>query len=196
MANNQYALTTLSAIQDYRLVNGESIKTTPEINTLITNLINAVSDKFEKYCGRLFLSREVVEYQDGGIVDTIFTKQYPINSVTSIHYDSNWVWDASTLISSTAYRIANGNSIVFNSASDLSYRSKQSLKIVYNAGYDTVPYDLENACIMEVLRALKKIEEIGVSEKRSSDFFIKYITAPFLEESLQVLNIYKVKGAY
>lgn len=192
---SDYALTTRSRVQEYRVANGEELQTTPEINTQIDNFINAVSARFESYCDRKFVSRTHTEYLDGKGVRVLYPKQYPITSVTSIHDDMDWAWADSTLISSDNYRIADDNSIVFKSNTTVA-DAKQNIKLVYDAGYTDIPYDLEDVCINEVLRILNIFPELGVDEKRSNDYLIKYTKEPFMSETTLVLNKYRRKGAY
>lgn len=192
---SDYALTTRSRVQEYRVANGEELQTTPEINTQIDNFINAVSVRFESYCDRKFVSRTHTEYLDGKGARILYPKQYPITSVTSIHDDMDWVWADSTLISSDNYRIADDNSIVFKSNTTVA-DARQNIKLVYDAGYSDIPYDLEDACINEVLRILNIFPELGVDEKRSNDYLIKYTKEPFMSETVLVLNKYRRKGAY
>ena len=194
MALDTYALTTREAVHAHRIANGERLNTTPETNNLIDNLINAVSARFESYCDRKFKSRSYTEYLDGKGWSVIYPKQYPITEVTSIYDDGTWTWDASTLISGTEYRIKNDNSIVFKSFSVGDY--EQNLKLTYTAGYTTIPYDLENACINEVLRAMGKIENLELEEKRSNEYLLKYITNSFLTETRMTLDRYRRKVAW
>ena len=195
MSVNDYALTTRARVQEYRVANGETLDSTPEINTQIDNLINSVSSRFESHCDRNFVSRAYTEYLDGKGSSVIYPKQYPITDVESIHSDSGWKWLVKDLINSDNYRIVDENSIVLKSGMTFS-DAVQNIKLVYTAGYNEIPYDLEGACINEVLRMLMKFEEIGVIEKRSNDYLVKYVSAPFMEDTLLVLNRYKRKEAY
>ena len=195
MSVNDYALTTRARVQEYRVANGETLDSTPEINTQIDNLINSVSSRFESHCDRHFVSRAYTEYLDGKGSSVIYPKQYPITAVESTHSDSGCKWLVKDLINSDNYRVVDENSIVLKSGM-MFPDAVQNIKLVYTAGYTDIPYDLENACINEVLRTLNTFEEIGVSEKRSNDFLIKYITNSFLDETATVLNRYRRKQVY
>jgi len=196
MALDQYALTTREVVHSHRIANGERLNTTPETNNLIDNLINAVSARFESYCDRKFKSRDYTEYQDGKGLDVLYPKQYPITSVSGIYDDSNWEWGAATLVSGTEYRIKNDNCVVFKSSASALGDYSQNVKIVYTGGYSTIPYDLENACVNEVLRALGKIENLELEEKRSNEYLLKYITNSFLKETRMTLDRYRRKVAW
>lgn len=195
MSVNDYALTTRDRVIEHRIANGEQLDSTPETNTQIDNFINAISSRMESYCDRKFVSRSYTEYLDGRGSNVLYPKQYPVTDVESITSDAGWKWLIKDLINPENYRVVDENSIVLKSGM-MFPDAVQNIKLVYTAGYDEVPYDLEGACINEVLRTLLKFEEMGVTEKRSNEFFIKYVPTPFMEDTLLVLNRYKRKEAY
>ena len=197
MSTNQYALTTREAVKQFRLANGEVLKTTTEINALLDTIIDAVSSKFESYCDRKFKSQDHEEYFDGKNSNVIYPKNYPVTTVTSIYDDSEWSWGSSTLVSSTEYRISNdSNSIVFKNTSGTLGDYVQNVKLNYTGGYATIPYDLEYVCIIEVLRAFDNIKTIGVFSKSEIDTSIALVTEAFLNDTLITLNLYRGKSAY
>jgi len=196
MSIDTYALTSREAVHAYRIANGERLNTTPETNTLIDNLINAVSARFESYCDRKFKSREYTEYHDGGGHSVLYPDQYPITSISGIYDDSNWSWAESSKIDSTQYRIVGDNSIVFKSTANVMGDYRQNIKLIYTAGYSTLPYDLENACILEIMRAMGRLEDLEVSEKRSNENLLKYVASDFLPETRSVIEKYRRKVAF
>jgi len=196
MSTNEYSLTVREEVKNHRIANGDDLDTTPETNALIDSLIDAVSSRFESKCDRQFLSRDYTEVYDGKGASILYPNQYPITAVTSIKDSSDWDWDNTTAVSGTEYRVVNSNSIVFKSTANSMGDYPQNVQLVYTAGYTTVPYDLENACISEVLRAMEKIGELAISEKRSQDFLLKYIATSFLAETETTLKRYKRRGAY
>ena len=196
MAIDTYALTTREAVQNYRVFQGSVGKTTPEIDALIDNLIDATSARIESYCNRKFLSRSYTEYYDGVGASTLYTDNYPILSVASIYDDAVWEWDVSTLITGTSYRIANSNSIVAKSGYSFSSGS-QNIKITYTAGYTTVPYDIEHACVVEIFRVFDKVKDIGVfSRTTATGDTSTYVTNDFIDATKTTLDKYKVKAAF
>ena len=197
MSTNQYALTTREAVKQFRLANGEVLKTTTEVNNLIDSIIDAVSSKFESYCDRKFKSQSHEEYFDGKNSNVIYPNNYPITTVTSVHDDSEWLWGSDTLISGTEYRISNDeNSIVFKNSSTTLGNYTQNVKLNYTAGYTTVPYDLEHVCIVEVLRTFDNIKNIGVFSKSEVNTSFAYVIEAFLNDTLIILNLYKKRTAY
>lgn len=189
------ALTTVEDVKAHRLAQGNVMNTTPEKDDRIEALINAVSARFETYCDRTFLSSNYTEYHDGDGHGVIYTKQYPLTSVSGIWDDMDWNWEDNTLVDSTSYRIVDDNCVVFKSGSFLPGIYRQNIKISYTAGYETVPYDLVIACIDEVLRVLDTRYAPGVSYATNNDETVSFVTTDFLDTTKVVLNKYKRRGA-
>lgn len=196
MTIDEYALTTRVAVLNHRVANGEILKATPETDNVIDTLINSVSSNFESYCDRKFLTRTYTEYYNGKGHSVFYPNQYPVTDIIELYDDSTWEWGSGTLISGTNYRIADENSIVFKSTAYSLSEGIQNIKLTYVAGYETIPYELETACINEVLRALERIPELALFEKRSNEYLIKYVVSPYLEDTKLVLDKYKRNGAY
>ena len=95
---------------------------------------------------RLLKSRTLTEYYDGDGGTKLYLDQRPINSITSIHSDPTRAWAADSLIASTAYQVYGDEGyVVFTDTSvDVGHRV---IRVIYVAGYSTVPYDLREACI-------------------------------------------------
>lgn len=191
-----YSLTSVESIKNYRVFNGEVLKTTPEQNELLEKLIDTITKRFENYCDRKFASRDYTEYTNALITDVLYPKQYPLNSVTSIHQDFTLNYGDNTLISSDDY-VVRDNKIIFKYAGLYMDDYTESVKIVYNAGYDIIPSDLEHSCIIEVLRIFDRIKSFGLlSESDGAGTSYNYITTTFLEDTETTLNNYKRKTAF
>lgn len=115
-------------------------------DTLLEEIILRESKFMESYCGRVFKQDNYTEYHDGEGESSLFTEQYPIISVTSIHDDTLRVFGAGTEIASSYIIVREDIGLVrldgttFQSGMD-------NVKVVYSAGYATIPEDLESACI-------------------------------------------------
>lgn len=188
-------------VNTYSLVSLPDVKTllgstVPDDDNLIAELINRYSVLIETYLGRNVISRVYIEDYDGGGFDELFTNQYPITSISGIYNDTDWNWTADTLIDSDYYRKAqDGNSIIFTSDVTLGdYR--ENIRVVYTAGYSTVPEDIQMACIEEVARAFKNRQEIGVTSKSLGDGSISYSAQGLLTKTTMVLDSYRVPFAW
>ena len=161
-------------------------------DNLIHDLINRMSVVFENYCGRnICPSAAYVEYYDGQGSSYLFLKNTPILSVNYIYDDSAWLWGSNTLINSSEYRIVNDNHIVYKGRfSDAS----QNIKISYNAGYNTPPLDIKQACIEEVSRLFKRRNERDIQVLSKEDGSITYITDDFIPFTKSILDKYRNIG--
>jgi len=104
---------------------------------------------------------DVTEYHDGGADKCkVFAKIYPITSITSISYktgsNSSPVW--------TAYSVDDYD--VDLTTGVLTFSSLpagiQNIKLIYKAGFSSVPKDLELACIKLVAKEFDKRKSQGV----------------------------------
>ncbi len=93
------------------------------------------------------VSTSLTEYYDGDGTDTIHLRSWPITAVTSIHIDDtrprDWS-DTDDLVDSDYYLIyQNDGKVVLDG--DIFTTGKYNVKVIYTAGYATVPYDLQQA---------------------------------------------------
>lgn len=181
------ALTSLDDLKEYIGL------TTGDHDLLLENLIDRATDLFETYCDRKFAAAAYTEYHDGRGLDKLFPKQWPVNSVTSIHDDSDWTWGADTLIDAGDYRIAHDGYIQMKTSTFSD--DVQNVKIVYNGGYSTIPEDLAQACIEQAAWMFKQSPEgsalLGVSAKSFPDGSVSYTTRDLLSQVTLVLEKYR-----
>jgi hypothetical protein len=156
-------------------------------DNLCHEIINRISQAFENYCGRQFKVQDIVEYHDGN-VRALFPDQYPINSVTEIREDSDWVWGSETIIDSSDYRIMDSKYIIYDG---FFTSGEGAIKLTYNAGYTDVPADLVQACIEECGRKMKHRNDYDESVKTLGDGSVSYIASEFLPQTKMTLNSYR-----
>jgi uncharacterized phiE125 gp8 family phage protein len=138
-------LTTLANLKEYL-----GIKTAnTDDDTFLTNLITRISDDMERQCNRAFHAATYTQYYKGDGTSKLLLKQYPVNSVASIYDDVDRVWGADTAIDAGDISISQEcegliilKDDIFSESDDI-----ENIKITYNAGYSTIPTDLEFACI-------------------------------------------------
>jgi hypothetical protein len=167
MALNSNALTTLNTAKTYlKIPLAETSK-----DVLVELWINAASQAIESECDRKLKAQAITEHHHGRKGNFALLREFPINSVTEVRIDQRAEFvDASTLVAANEYQIAdNANCIVFiNRTVPLGYNN---LKITYNAGYSTVPSDLELACLSLVFwyDRLRTADDIGKTTKSKGD---------------------------
>jgi hypothetical protein len=180
------ALCTLKEFEDYRDKKGNE----PSDIDVIIDLINSISTFFENYCGRKFTAANYTEYHDGGVQE-IFPYRYPIISVSSIHVDSDWEWGSSTLVASGGYITIDDLSIYSSSTFS---SGRKAIKLVYRAGYETIPNDLKQAAILETSRLYGLRKDIEKTSVTISDGNVTFIVQDFLPQTKKILEYYKHIG--
>lgn len=181
------ALVTRKQVKDYMRINAAD----NELDNLINDLIGRVSQLFQSYCGRNFVAQDYIEYYDGQGRDVLFLDNYPVNSVASVYDDTDWEWNSEDLIESTEYKIADKRFIVFDT---LLSNARQNVKVTYNAGFSSIPDDLQQACIEEVGRKIKHRTDFDEVNKTLSDGSVVYQDQNFLPQTVKVLNKYRMKA--
>jgi len=140
-------LTTLANLREY--LKKDTADTTDD--TLLQNIITRVSAEIEKRCNRSFHAATFTEYQKGNGTNRTYLKNWPINSVTSIHIDDDREWTADMAVDAADIIISNQNPGMIILDSGETFRKTvdqiENVRIIYNAGYSTIPTDLEQACI-------------------------------------------------
>lgn len=106
-------------------------------------LLIAAEDYAKRFCGTVLEAEAITEYHDGDGTDIVLLRNFPVNSITSVHDDVNRDYAAASLIAATEYMIeSSGRLILENGVFNV---GRQNVKVVYNAGYSVVPYDLKVA---------------------------------------------------
>ena len=166
--------------------------TNDETDTLLEDLIGMVSKTFETYCDRVFDSATYTDDFDGDR-KMITLDHYPIISVTSVT-DRGEDWTGSTLVSGTYYKISNNSRhILFNSSATLT-RYTENVRIVYVAGYATIPYDLKLACMEEVVKHYISRKRVNVLDESKGEHSLSFSIIDFLPTTLTILKRYMNKG--
>lgn len=193
MSVASYALATLDEIKAYFQFNSNA--TVAADDNLLEDLSNRVSIIFQTYCGReSFKASDYIEYVDGISNRYMFLKNYPINSITEVNEDSDWTWGSDTTVGSDEYRIIDSMYIVLKEA--YWTQGDQNYKIQYNAGYETIPLDLKQICIEEVLRRFKHRKDFDVVAKSLENGSVTYTEKGLLTGTKQILDKYKINCVY
>jgi uncharacterized phiE125 gp8 family phage protein len=167
MALNSNNLTTVATLKAHLGI--PSAETSQD--TRMELLINAASDSIERYLDRKIKSQTITEIQHGRRQDILILREWPVTSITELRVDMDHVFsDASTLIPSADYGIGDDkNSLVYYDT--VFPRGNNNVKIVYVAGYATVPSDIEYAALLfcEWLYLFRNRQDIGRTSKSKGD---------------------------
>jgi hypothetical protein len=137
------SLTTLAKLKVYLDI-GDNTD-----NTRLEMVIDAVSWFLNFRTNRELKARAQTEYHHGDGSNKLMLRQYPINSITSVHIstDSPRAYGADQLIGST-YIINDDKSNMIYYLDGVFSEGFNTVKVIYNGGYSTIPYDLERAAFM------------------------------------------------
>jgi len=182
-----FVLTTLAAVK--ALLE----QTETDWDSLITEIIGAVSARCAAYCNRDFESKSRVEYHDGG-GQYLYLKNLPVASIASIYGSYTWEWASGDLIDAGDY--------VLHSSGMVGYRygawpyGPKTLKVTYTAGYAAiaVPDDLEMAARSQVAYDFGRRKDIGLESVSFPDGSIQKVNSgEFLPSVKAVLNRYRIR---
>ncbi len=130
--SNRNDLTTIASFKAFIKKNA----TDTDNDATIGDFITQASIEINQYCKRQFKAKTYVEYQSGdGISGTLFARQLPIISVTSLYDDPARLWGSANLIASTSYAVDYDAGYVELLTSVFSDAVK-NLQLTYVAGYD------------------------------------------------------------
>lgn len=113
---------------------------------LLDDLISAVSEQAKLDTGRQLESSVITEYHVGDGTNRLMLNEWPVNSIASIHDDDDRVWDANDAIDTDDIQISNQvPGLIIYDGGYFTIGTTENIKVVYNAGYATIPADLKQA---------------------------------------------------
>lgn len=150
------AFPTLARVKEYLGVPTTETADDPFLN----NLIAGAQAFVEGYCDRKFEQAAYTdEEHDGRDTDSIYTRQYPIVSVTSVKVDDVALAAADYVVYKDEGRIrkkagafAGASRDVAGVIGDVRVPGVRNVKVTYSGGYAALPADLEQAAIELVKR--------------------------------------------
>lgn len=179
-------LTTLAQVKSHLSIQSSNVLEDIRLNIFI----NAASEFIEQYCDRLFEYQEHSEILNVDNRWSIMPSQWPIVSVTDIVLSYAQDFTNTAPMDPTSYFIS-------DKATQISFiqsraRSRKSMRIRYFAGYQTIPVDLELACIwlVEWYYRNRQRADIGKTSMSKGDESIGILDqAP--RQIIQILERYK-----
>lgn len=138
------ALITVAEFKDYL---GQSTGSTSYENRY-ADLINTASYRFNSVTDRKLKARATTELRDGTGLNYIHTNEWPINNTAAtidIRVDTDREFTTGDKVDSTSIVIYSTYGEI-KLDGDIFSQGMQSVKLVYNAGYATIPFDLQYAC--------------------------------------------------
>jgi len=164
-------------------------------DALIT-LVKASVEQFVKtYCGRDLLVASYTEFHDGDDGNLVRTIQRPIVSITSIHSDPARLFgDAALIPSSDIVDDSEGQRLGFIELLTYKFlKGVKSTKIVYSAGYSTVPGDLSYAALLIAAKQfhIASKQMFAENSREVGDLRITLSVDTFPRDAMEVIDRYK-----
>lgn len=129
--------------------------------------INVASAMANRYTRRILKASDYSKYYPGNGKDFILLPQYPVNSITTLKLDSSRNFGADTEISDTNYDLDSDNGIIYlfvNTAPE----GRKTISIEYNAGFTSIPEDLQSSVVECVAWLYNRLPGNGVGIKTES----------------------------
>ncbi len=174
-------LTNVAAVRLWLNVKGN------EHDDIIAQLITACSTFVKSWLNRDILSATYTEKRSGTGHELMSTKNYPIQSITSVTIDQVAVAAAAnSTVSGFTFDehqiFLNGR--VFN-------KGRNNVQLVYVAGYAACPADIEQAVIETVGLRFKDRDRIGNASKSIGGETVQFIISEFTKSAQSILQQYK-----
>lgn len=142
-------------------------------DAVLDTLVAAVDGIVEDYCGRRFADTTYTDYFDGQLNQRrLLLPNYPIISVTSVHDDTDRTFGSDTLVSADDYTFKTGedsDGIIYFHATTLG-RGMKNIKVVYRAGYATIPKPLARAADLIVASIYNRRKGAGRTSESLGNF--------------------------
>ena len=172
------ALTTLSNIKT------ELEITSTDYDDILSQLIDNVSQTIATITDRVLEASYLDEYYDGNGSRELLLNEYPINSITSII-----VSDTALTSNDYEYYSESGLVILDNAVSE-GYRK---IRVQYNAGYTSIPDDLEFLARRLVIEAFKAKDNPGIKSERVGNWSVTFSKSLLFDNPMysNILDKYK-----
>ncbi|MEA5032310.1 MAG: hypothetical protein VB025_09200 [Sphaerochaeta sp.] len=161
--------TDLVSLDRLKAAYGLDIPAGSETESVYTVLISAASRACLRYLGRDIHLREVTQFIDGNGHDRFVLDEAPVVSITSLSIDRERVF--ATALDPVAYRVDGPTGIVTLYQGVVLPDVLDCVKVVYQAGYVTIPEDIEAACVDTIQMMKRRLagSSAGVSSRSMPD---------------------------
>lgn len=155
----------------------------------LTRLLTAVGAFFAAYCDRTFSSGSQTYVTNGTGNATLLLPDYPVSAITSVTIDGTAI-AARPSVGAAGYVLVAPNTLMLDG--DMKFtRGIANVTVVYTAGYSTIPYDLEQACLETCASWYKRRMRTDEESKSIQGEVITFSTSPLPKAAKAVLDLYK-----
>lgn len=114
-------------------------------NTRVQSLVDAATAYIEAQCNRVFASATYTHQFDGNDTRYLLLDQFPVTSITSINIDDTWTFAGGTALPASGDYAVHRGVLAARRCALFQYTSALAIKVVYVAGYSTIPEDIQQA---------------------------------------------------
>ena len=193
------AIATASQVRSYiRALSGTSE------DTLLSTFIARFDDIASAYCGFpmngnqcTFENNTYTHYFDGNGGDTLQLRVVPANTITSLHVDIDREYGSDELVDSSDYELfTDSGLLILKTDSDQGSFTKgyRSVKVVYTAGFTSIPDSIVHACGIQVNHWYLNRDTIGKSKITQNANTIDVVGLQLLPEVKEALAPYRIGG--
>lgn len=177
------ALCSRTEVKEYLGMTGS----TNDIDQLLKNLCDRISSVIETYCNRKFEQQTYIDFLDSYGTDVIYPAHRPITSVSGIWESFHRSWDEDEIDPDNYYIV---NESYIQRTDNIFISKPKTIKIIYTAGYSSIPLDVKHCAITEVARVYDRRKEVGVTNKTYADSSTSYSIDDLLPTTKLVLDRY------
>jgi len=164
-------------------------------DALLDIIKSGVEAWVKNFTGRDLLVTSYTEYHDGDGSNVVRLDQRPITAITSIYADPSRLFEAATLIPSTDI-ISDTKGQRLGFVELLTYKFTKGLKstrVIYSAGYSTVPTDLSMAVKQIVCKQFKVISKKMFAEvsQQAGDMTVTLSVDAWPKDAMEVIRSYR-----
>ncbi len=170
--------------------------TNTDNDAVLSALLDASSAAMETWVGRKFAQATYTEDYNGEERNSLNLKHWPVISVTSLHDDPDRDFNSGTLIDAADYYVDLESGLIelVIDDSDDSYftAATRNVRVVYVAGYATIPDDVIRACVLWTAALYANRTHIGLMSESIGGYSYtraKFDDAP--EEAQALLKKYR-----
>jgi len=172
-------LTSLDAVKAYL---GMSSAPNVAQDALLVSLIERASGAIENYCQRQILCATRTEWRHGNNSKCMVLREAPIASIEAVSIGGQPVpLQEISLLGRTV--CLKGR--VFPSGIN-------NVRIDYTAGYESIPADMQQACIETVALMFRRRDHLDVTSKALSGETVNYIVDELTPSSRRILSNYRI----
>ena len=154
---------------------------------LLTRLLTAESTFIETWCSRIFSPTDYVETRDGNGQSRMSPQCWPMLSIASVVVDGTAI-PAAVGATGSGYFIV-GKSIQLRGYSFT--RGAGNVVLSYNAGFATIPADVQQAAIELAAMRYRERDRVGMSSISGAGETTSFITRDMPASVLTLLGQYK-----